>query len=163
MAVVTLRDVSKILQNISEKKLANDCIKLSKEIKEGIKRYGVIKHKMFGKIFAYEVDGFGSHCLMDDPNVPSLLSLPYLGYCSTKNPVYVATRKFILSNWNPFFAKGKISALTSPHQGTFNQFWPNLICRVTKPHSWNVPRCNKCVRLSFFVFTIMNSCIKCVW
>jgi meiotically up-regulated gene 157 (Mug157) protein len=31
-------------------------------------------------MLAYEVDGFGSHLRMDDANVPSLLSLPYLGY-----------------------------------------------------------------------------------
>ena len=63
--------------------------------------------------------------IMDDPNVPSLLSLPYLGYCSPKDSVYVATRKFILSNKSPFYAKGKaVSGLTSPHTGTLNQFWP---------------------------------------
>jgi len=125
MAVVTLRDIAKILTNISQKKLAKDCIKLAKEIDKGIKRYGIIKHKKFGKIYAYEVDGFGSSCLMDDPNIPSLLSLPYIGYCSKKDPIYIATRKFILSEYNPFYAKGKIiSGLTSPHQGTFNQFWP---------------------------------------
>lgn len=124
MAVVTLRGVSKIMQSISQQKLADDCNKLAEEIDEGIKKYGVIIHEIFGKIFAYEVDGFGSHCLMDDPNIPSLLSLPYLEYCSTNEPTYVATRKFILSDANPFYAKGKVSGLTSPHTGTLNQFWP---------------------------------------
>lgn len=124
MAVVTLRSVSKILQNISQQQLADDCNILASEIDEGIKKYGVVAHGVFGKIFAYEVDGFGSHCLMDDPNIPSLLSLPYLEYCSASEPTYVATRKFILNDTNPFWAKGKISGLTSPHVGTLNQFWP---------------------------------------
>lgn len=125
MAVVTLRGVSKILQNVSERALANGCIKLAGEINEGIKKCGIVNHEVFGKIFAYEVDGFGSRCLMDDPNVPSLLSLPYLDYCSSNDPIYIATRKFILSDWNPFYAKGKmVSGLTSPHAGTLNQFWP---------------------------------------
>ena len=61
---------------------------------------------------------------MDDPNIPSLLSLPYLEYCSVDEPTYIATRKFILSDSNPFYANGKVSGLTSPHAGTFNQFWP---------------------------------------
>lgn len=124
MAVVTLRDIAKMLINISQKKLASDCTELAKEIDKGIKKHGIIKHKKFGKIYAYEVDGFGSCCLMDDPNTPSLLSLPYFGYCSQKDPIYIATRKFILSKENPFYAKGKVSGLTSPHQGAFNQFWP---------------------------------------
>ena len=124
MAVVTLRGISKILQNISQQTLSDDCNRLAGEIDEGIKKYGVIAHEAFGKIFAYEIDGFGSHCLMDDPNVPNLLSLPYLAYCSASDPVYIATRKFILSEANPFYANGKVSGLTSPHAGTLNQFWP---------------------------------------
>ncbi len=124
MAVVTLRGVAKILKKISQIKLANKCIKTAEEIDEGIKKYGIIDHEKSGEMYAYEVDGFGSRCLMDDPNVPSLLSLPYLGYCSENDPIYVATRKFILNEGDPFYAKGKVSGLTSPHQGTFNQFWP---------------------------------------
>ena len=50
-------------------------------------------------------------------DVPSLLSLPYLGYCSIDDPVYIATRKFIFSEWNPFYAKGSVaSGLTSPQR-----------------------------------------------
>lgn len=124
MAVVTLRGVARILQVISRKKLADDCAQIAKEINNGIKKYGIVSHKKFGKIFAYEVDGFGSQCLMDDPNVPSLLSLPYLNYCSADDPIYVATRKFILSSENPFYAKGRVPGLTSPHVGVLNQFWP---------------------------------------
>lgn len=125
MAVVTLRGIEKILTIISQKELADDCIKLAKEIDKGIQEQGIIEHKEFGKIYAYEVDGFGSYCLMDDPNIPSLLSLPYIGYCSDKDPIYIATRKFVLSKENSFYANGKVSSgLTSPHQGAFNQFWP---------------------------------------
>jgi len=124
MAVVTLRAVSKIMRNISQRQLANDCNSLANEIDKAIKKYGIIEHKKYGKIFAYEVDGYGSYCLMDDPNVPSLLSLPYLGYCSTDDQIYIATRKFIFSKANPFYRQGKISGLTSPHIGTLNQFWP---------------------------------------
>lgn len=125
MAVVTLRGISKILKQRKQTRLAGLAIRLTREIDKGIKKYGVVEHKKFGRVFAYEVDGFGSYCIMDDPNVPSLLSLPYLGYCSIHDPVYTSTRKLILSDWNPFYAKGKIaSGMTSPHTGTFDHFWP---------------------------------------
>lgn len=121
MAVVTLRGIAKILEQIKERKLAIVAAKLANEINQGIKKYGTVEHENFGRIFAYEVDGFGSSCIMDDPNVPSLLSLPYLGYCSVDDGVYAATRKLILSDGNPFYAKGKIAAgMTSPHTGILN-------------------------------------------
>lgn len=125
MLVVTLRGLLPILEKINENQLVEDVSRIAQEIDNGIKRFGIVKHPEFGDIYAYEVDGFGSSCVMDDPNVPSLLSLPYLGYCSNNDPVYVATRKFIFSEWNPFFAKGSVvSGLTSPHTGVVDQLWP---------------------------------------
>jgi len=125
MAVVTLRGLTGIFEKINRPDLKNSASQLANEIDEGIKKYGIVEHPEFGKIFAYEVDGFGSRCIMDDPNVPSLLSLPYFGYCSADDPVYVATRKMILSKWNPFYAEGKIaSGMTSPHTGVLDDFWP---------------------------------------
>jgi meiotically up-regulated gene 157 (Mug157) protein len=125
MAVVTLRGIVPILKEIKESTLADSASHLADEIDAGIKKWGIVKHPEFGDIYAYEVDGFGSACLMDDPNVPSLLSLPYLGFCSIDDPVYVATRKFIWSEWNPFYARGKVaSGLTSPHTGVIDHFWP---------------------------------------
>ena len=38
------------------------------------------------------MDGFGNAYFMDDANVPSLLALPYFGYVSASDPVYLATR-----------------------------------------------------------------------
>ena len=69
---------------------------------------GIIDHKAFGKMYAYEVNGFGSFSLMDDANIPSLLSLKYLSKEVIDKEVYNTTRKMILSNENPFFFKGKI-------------------------------------------------------
>lgn len=125
MAVVTLNGISKILKKIKQEKLEGLANGLAKEIDKGIKKYGVVEHEEFGRVFAYEVDGFGSHLIMDDPNVPNLLSLPYLGYCSLHDPLYVSTRKLIFSLWNPFYARGSAaSGMTSPHTGTFDHFWP---------------------------------------
>lgn len=125
MAVVYLRKISQILEKISETELKNNALQLAKSIEDGIKNNGIVDHKKYGLVFAYEIDGFGSVCLMDDPNVPSLLSLPYFGFCKNDYPIYENTRRMILSKSNPFFAEGKNSnGVTSPHAGVLNKFWP---------------------------------------
>ncbi len=125
MAVVGLRAVSRILMSISALETEEMSSKLAEKIESGIKEWGIVNHKELGQVFAYEVDGFGSNCIMDDPNMPSLISLPYLGYTSIDNPVYQNTRKMVLSEWNPFFTKGSVaSGITSPHVGVCDHFWP---------------------------------------
>lgn len=62
-----------------------------------IRRYGTFNHPVCGRIYAFEVDGFGNALCMDDANVPSLLAAPYLGYCSFKDAIYQNTRKMIWS------------------------------------------------------------------
>lgn len=125
MAVVFLRELKPILEHLSASETAKVASKLADEIDDGIKEWGQVEHKKYGKIYAYEVDGFGSSCIMDDPNIPSLLSLPYLGYCKTDDRVYQNTRKLILSRWNSFFAKGEVACgVTSPHVGVCDHFWP---------------------------------------
>lgn len=125
MAVVYLRAITPILESISAFETAKITNKLADLIDEGIREWGQTDHKIFGRVFAYEVDGFGSACIMDDPNIPSLLSLPYIGYCDAADPIYQNTRKLILSRWNSFFAKGEVACgLTSPHVGVCDHFWP---------------------------------------
>jgi len=54
--------------------------------------------------------------MMDDANIPSLLSMPYFGYVGAKDVVYKATRAFILSPRNPYFYHGKYAeGIGSPH------------------------------------------------
>lgn len=125
MATVYLQNISIILEAINALDTAKIARHLAHDINQGIKEWGIVHHKHFGDIFAYEVDGFGSYCLMDDPNVPSLLSLPYLGYCDRHNPIYLNTRKLLLSDWNPFYARGSVAqGITSPHVGVCDRFWP---------------------------------------
>jgi meiotically up-regulated gene 157 (Mug157) protein len=86
-----------------------------------------VKHHKFGKIYAYEVDGFGNAFMMDDANIPSLLSLAYLGAVPATDPVYKNTRKFVLSAWNPYFCKGKAGeGIGGPHIGV-DVIWPMSI------------------------------------
>ena len=98
-------------------------LKISDEINSGIAKFGLVEFK--GKqIFAYECDGLGNYLLQDDANIPSLLSLPYLGVCSESDPVYLATRNFVLSDENPYFYRGQVlTGLGSQHTHE-NQIWP---------------------------------------
>ena len=109
-----LIEIAETLFNDNE--LAKKAQKLRDEINSGISEYAVINHEKYGKIFAYETDGIGNYNLMDDANVPSLLSIPYLGYCENDNPIYVNTRKFLLSEDNPYYYQGKAAeGIGSPH------------------------------------------------
>lgn len=75
----------------------------------------------------YEVDGFGGKYFMDDANIPSLLSLPVLGYMSSTSDVYKLTRDSILSDQNPFYFSGTAAnGIGGPHVG-FNYTWPMAI------------------------------------
>lgn len=96
--------------------LANECQKLGRKIREGIEKYGIIEHPVHGKVYVYETDGMGGYNIMDDANVPSLLSAPYLGYCSFDDEVYQNTRRMILSRDNPYYYEGKkAKGIGSPH------------------------------------------------
>lgn len=105
--------------------VAEDLASRSKTIKDGIYKHAVITHPEFGQVFAYEVDGYGSHLLMDDANVPSLLSLPLLGFVDAEDTIYQNTRRMILSQrGNPYFLSGsKFSGIGGPHIGLRNA-WP---------------------------------------
>lgn len=106
--------------NLEECKIENPyfdkCNILIADIEMGVQTYGIANHPKFGKIYAFEADGLGNQLLMDDANVPSLLSLPYMGYCDINDPIYQNTRKFILSKENPFYFEGKCAkGIGSPH------------------------------------------------
>ncbi|MGI9139256.1 MAG: glycoside hydrolase family 125 protein [Sediminibacterium sp.] len=124
-AVVSLRQAAEILETVKNNlTLANACKILAEEVDHAIHKYGIVNHPDHGQVFAYEVNGFGSFNLMDDANVPSLLSLPYLGYVKNNDPVYINTRQLILSHSNPFYYKGtKAEGIGGPHAGV-NMIWP---------------------------------------
>lgn len=93
------------------------------EIERGIQRYALFRHPVYGSIYAYETDGFGNYNLMDDANVPSLLSIPYLGYRPASDPIYQNTRRFILSKDNPYYFEGAAAkGIGSPHTPS-NHIW----------------------------------------
>ncbi len=104
--------------------MAARALRLRGEIDAGIQAYGLVDHPRFGRIYAYEVDGFGGSNLMDDANVPSLLAIPELGYRTADDPIYKATRAFVLSNENPYHYSGKFAkGIGSPHTPN-GYIWP---------------------------------------
>ena len=117
MAAVALDYAGELLQaGFEDPALEARCESLAAEIRDGIETYGVCDHPKYGRIYAYETDGFGNYNLMDDANSPSLLSIPYIGYKPAQDPIYQNTRRFVLSQDNPYYFVGKAAkGIGSPH------------------------------------------------
>lgn len=128
MAVTSLRKAAEILTKVNhEPTLADECRSLADEVEAALKKYAVVNHPEFGKIYAYEVDGFGNALMMDDANVPSLLAMGYLGDVPMDDPVYKNTRRFVWSDANPTFFRGKAGeGIGGPHIG-YDMPWPMSI------------------------------------
>lgn len=125
-AVVALQYMTEIATNLwNAPDIASRASSLAKEINDGILQHGIVDHPSHGRIYAYEVDGLGHSLLMDDANVPSLMSIPYLDY-DYDPEVYANTRRFILSADNPTFFKGT-NAMTGPIEGYGS---PHMTARI---------------------------------
>lgn len=127
-AVTSLRKAAEILKKVNNKAtLAKECADLANEVEAALKEYAVYNHPKYGKIYAFEVDGFGNHLLMDDANVPSLLAMPYLGDMDVSDPIYQNTRRFVWSEDNPYFFRGTAGeGIGGPHIG-YDMAWPMSI------------------------------------
>ncbi|WP_327635684.1 glycoside hydrolase family 125 protein [Kribbella sp. NBC_00482] len=101
---------------LRDEPLADRAKALKAEIDEGIATFGTVEHPEHGRVYAYEVDGLGETLLMDDANMPSLLSIPLTGYAAPDDPTYLATRALLLSPENPYYYSGTAaSGIGSPH------------------------------------------------
>lgn len=116
-ASVVLGYMEKFLrEQYQDEKMAEEAAELKTQIEEGIQKYGVVEDEVYGKMYAYETDGLGNYNLMDDANVPSLLSLPWLAYCDKDDPIYKNTRAYVLSKKNPYYYEGSCAkGIGSPH------------------------------------------------
>ena len=128
MAVHQLRNAAEILTAVNHRQdLAGECTALAAEVKAALLQYAIHQHPKYGPIYAYEVDGFGNQLLMDDANVPSLLAMAYLGDVPQSDPVYQNTRRFVWSEDNPYFFRGKAGeGIGGPHIG-YDMPWPMSI------------------------------------
>ncbi len=127
-AVASLRQLVEISKKVTgDQAFARQCEVLADEVFAAIQKFAVVEHKKYGKVYAFEVDGFGNATFMDDANVPSLLALPYLGCVEENDPIYANTRKLVWSEDNPYFFKGKAAeGIGGPHIG-YDMIWPMSI------------------------------------
>jgi meiotically up-regulated gene 157 (Mug157) protein len=127
-AVSSLRKAAEILTRVNRRDdLAAECTALADEVEAALRQYAVYNHPAYGPIYAFEVDGYGNHLLMDDANVPSLLAMAYLGDVPADDPVYLNTRRFVWSTDNPYFFRGPAGeGIGGPHTG-YNMIWPMSI------------------------------------
>ncbi len=147
MAVCALKKAAEMASiGYEDTKLESECRSLAFDIDEGIKEHGVIDNERYGKMFVYETDGKGNFVLMDDANSPSLLSAPYLGYLKKDNEVYQNTRKFILSNNNPWFFEGSAAkGIGSPHTG-LDKIW-HIALSMQALTSNNKEEVKQCIKM----------------
>lgn len=124
-AMLSLRQLAEIYSTVlKDPKFAEECISFANEVEKAIKEFGISTHLGFGEIYAYEADGFGNKVFMDDANVPSLMSLAYLGAHKPDDMIYINTRKFLMSDSNPWYLRGKSAeGQASPHTGK-EKIWP---------------------------------------
>ncbi|MGD9930303.1 MAG: glycoside hydrolase family 125 protein [Mangrovibacterium sp.] len=127
-AVTSLGQMAEIASAIyGDEELAAEANQLASKVSSAIERYALAERPDFGKVIAFEVDGFGNRLFMDDANIPSLLALPYLGSMDVSDPIYQNTRKLILSDANPWFFRGKAGeGIGGPHVGA-DMIWPMSI------------------------------------
>ncbi len=147
MAVSSLRKAAEILEKVNGKGTqAMECRNLADEVAAALQEYAVVDHPKYGKIYAFEVDGFGNRLLMDDANVPSLLAMGYLGDVPLDDPIYQNTRRFVWSEDNPWFFRGKAGeGIGGPHIG-YDMVWPmSIMMRAFTSQDDNEIR--ECIRM----------------
>lgn len=140
-AAVSLRQLAALAAAVADVELARDASALAEQVQEAL--------DALPAPWPYEIDGFGSQLFMDDANVPSLLSLSYLGACAADDPRYLATRARILSPaHNPFFVSGRAAeGIGSPHTGR-RRIWPMALTlqAMTSTDDLEVRRCLRQLR-----------------
>jgi len=127
-----LASLTDVLEEEELPKFVEETKKYGATITKGIYDHAIFDHKEFGKVFAYEIDGYGGSVFMDDANIPSLLSLPDLGFLNKEDPIYQNTRKMILSKrGNPYFLQGRhFKGIGGPHIGIHNAWPMSLLLQI---------------------------------
>lgn len=142
-ALATLKNCKELLQDFLGHELVKEISEIIADISSGLEIFAKTMHPIYGEIYAYEVDGLGNSICMDDANVPSLLSLPFLGALGIHDATYQSTRAFVLSQANPIFSVGSLGAgIGSSHTGE-GRIWPLslIIQAITSCDDGEILRC----------------------
>lgn len=124
-AVVILGYLEEIFTSVlTDTTIVEKAKTLREEIQAGIEAHGRTQNAAGEDIYAYEVDGLGHASIMDDSNVPNLISAPYLGYGSMDDERYLRTRSTLLSKENPYFYEGKYAKGIGSSHTPENYIWP---------------------------------------
>ncbi|HEX5274773.1 MAG TPA: glycoside hydrolase family 125 protein [Candidatus Rubrimentiphilum sp.] len=133
IAAIALRVIAKLaVEGYGDRNLANEANAMSAQVEDGIELYGrAWRPELGGWVYAYETDGNGAQLFADDANIPNLTAMPYIGWSSSSDPVYLNTRSFALSTRNPWYFKGLYaSGLGSEHTPP-GYVWPlGIIARA---------------------------------
>ncbi|KAF9505303.1 glycoside hydrolase family 125 protein [Hydnum rufescens UP504] len=82
-------------------------------------------------IYKYALTEEGSRYMMDDANVPSLLSLPYLGFVDKNDQNFQKTRAQLLSRQNPYYSQGpQFFGIGGPHASPTSPWPMSLISAI---------------------------------
>lgn len=148
-AVVSLKQLAEIFSAVlNDSSFSIECNNLADEVSDALNQHGICEHLNYGKVFPYEVDGFGNKLFMDDANIPSLLSLPYLNAVDSNDPVYINTRKFLFSKNNPYYFEGTAgSGIGGPHAGLGMIWHLSIIMRgITSNDKNEIRNCIKTLK-----------------
>lgn len=148
-AVVCLRKLAELAHRVlDDVKLAAEAEALAAEVDAAVQKYGKTQPAEFGEIWAYEVDGYGNALMIDDADAPGLVTLTYLESCTASDALYQRTRRFALSDSNPYFCRGAAAAgVGSPHEG-INTIWPMSITyrAITSTNDAEIRQCLRWLR-----------------
>jgi hypothetical protein len=143
-AVVSLRQLAAMVRKLfADESFARDCEAFADEVHAALEQYALMRDAQNRAFWAYEVDGYGNQLFMDDANVPSLLSLPYLGCCQRNDARYRRTRALAWSHRNPYFFGGKAAdGIGGPHEG-LRMIWPMsiMIRALTSDDAGEISEC----------------------
>ena len=118
LAVVALRDIDELaMDGYGDAALGARALELGTRVYAGVQQYGrYFDRRRRAWMYGYETDGYGRYAVMDDANIPNLTTLPYIDWCSSHDPIYLATRNLVLSPANPYYYTGRYAqGLGSPH------------------------------------------------
>lgn len=124
-ALLALADVARSVYG--DERLADDADALRTTILAGVAAHGIVDHDG-ERVYAYEVDGLGGVLLMDDANMPSLLSLPFDAPDVIDHTVAAATRRLVLGPTNPYWYRGSAAAGIGSAHTEPEHVWPIALC-----------------------------------